>query len=116
MFTPRLLSRSLAVLVIMLLLTASLALGSGPAATNRNTAVTVDYLQAEHQIPNFSSPAQPAKAAFMRTCRCSCGYPCKTNADCGAGGVCSAGITCCAKDPKTGAPASVACQAAPAGR
>src|SRR5688572_17555260 len=31
----------------------------------------------------------------LRTCRCSCGQPCKTNADCGPGGVCSPGITCC---------------------
>ena len=30
-----------------------------------------------------------------RTCRCSCGYPCKTDADCGPGGTCGAGITCC---------------------
>jgi len=30
-----------------------------------------------------------------RTCRCSCGYPCKTDADCGLGGICSGGITCC---------------------
>ncbi|HVR95736.1 MAG TPA: hypothetical protein VMW27_03930 [Thermoanaerobaculia bacterium] len=30
-----------------------------------------------------------------RTCRCSCGQPCKTDADCGPGGRCTAGITCC---------------------
>ena len=31
-----------------------------------------------------------------RTCRCSCGFPCKTDADCGGGvGSCRAGITCC---------------------
>jgi hypothetical protein len=30
-----------------------------------------------------------------RTCRCSCGRPCKTDADCGLGGICSGGITCC---------------------
>jgi hypothetical protein len=30
----------------------------------------------------------------LRTCRCSCGQPCKTDADCG-GGICSPGITCC---------------------
>ena len=31
-----------------------------------------------------------------RTCRCSCGYPCKTDADCGGGlGSCRAGISCC---------------------
>ena len=30
-----------------------------------------------------------------RTCRCSCGYPCKKDSDCGPGGICSGGITCC---------------------
>lgn len=30
-----------------------------------------------------------------RTCKCSCGQPCQTDADCGLGGVCRAGITCC---------------------
>jgi hypothetical protein len=30
-----------------------------------------------------------------KTCRCSCGSPCKKDADCGLGGRCSAGITCC---------------------
>lgn len=29
-----------------------------------------------------------------RSCRCSCGFPCTTDADCG-GGICSYGITCC---------------------
>jgi hypothetical protein len=30
-----------------------------------------------------------------RTCRCSCGQPCKKDADCGPGGLCMGGITCC---------------------
>jgi hypothetical protein len=31
-----------------------------------------------------------------RTCRCSCGFPCKTDADCGGGvGSCRGGISCC---------------------
>ena len=29
-----------------------------------------------------------------KSCRCSCGFPCTTDADCG-GGKCSFGITCC---------------------
>ena len=33
---------------------------------------------------------------FGRTCRCSCGYPCKTDADCGGAiGSCRGGISCC---------------------
>ena len=35
----------------------------------------------------------------LRTCRCSCGQPCKTDADCG-GSVCAPGITCCNKSPQ----------------
>jgi hypothetical protein len=33
----------------------------------------------------------------FRTCVCSCGQPCKTDADCGPGGNCGPGITCCAR-------------------
>ncbi|MCB1033778.1 MAG: hypothetical protein KDD47_08095 [Acidobacteria bacterium] len=35
-----------------------------------------------------------ARPPFFRTCRCSCGAPCTTDADCG-GGRCTSGITCC---------------------
>jgi hypothetical protein len=31
----------------------------------------------------------------LRTCVCSCGEPCRTDADCGPGGRCGPGITCC---------------------
>lgn len=31
-----------------------------------------------------------------RTCKCSCGFPCTTDADCGgAVGSCRSGVTCC---------------------
>jgi hypothetical protein len=31
-----------------------------------------------------------------RTCRCSCGFPCKSDADCGGAiGSCRGGISCC---------------------
>jgi hypothetical protein len=33
------------------------------------------------------------------TCRCSCGYPCATDADCG-GTTCDAFISCCDKSPR----------------
>lgn len=35
-----------------------------------------------------------ANPHFRGTCRCSCGYPCQTDADCG-GAPCMKGITCC---------------------
>jgi hypothetical protein len=50
-----------------------------------------------------SSPTGSAKpagyTAFLKTCRCSCGQPCTTNADCGPGGACGVGITCCNRTP-----------------
>jgi hypothetical protein len=49
--------------------------------------------------PEPAAKALPATPDFItvasRTCRCSCGFPCKTDADCGLGGRCTAGITCC---------------------
>src|SRR5947209_3520507 len=37
-----------------------------------------------------------APAIGTLTCRCSCGFPCKTDADCGGAlGSCRAGISCC---------------------
>ena len=60
---------------------------------------------------SFELPPAPAQAGLCpattatspvpellfggRTCRCSCGFPCKKDADCGPGGICSGGITCC---------------------
>ena len=40
------------------------------------------------------APDLMAKPQRPRTCRCSCGYPCQTSADCG-GGSCDPFITCC---------------------
>ena len=45
----------------------------------------------ESAEPEWLVEARPR----IRTCRCSCGYPCRTDADCGPGGICAAGITCC---------------------
>ena len=45
--------------------------------------------------PSQPAPEPMAPPFLRRTCRCSCGFPCTTNADCGPGGLCSAGITCC---------------------
>lgn len=45
-------------------------------------------------LPGLNGVPAPDFMA-SRTCRCSCGFPCKTDADCGPGGICGAGITCC---------------------
>jgi len=41
-----------------------------------------------------STPEFMARPPRLRTCVCSCGYPCETDADCD-GGTCGPGITCC---------------------
>jgi hypothetical protein len=45
--------------------------------------------------PRTKTP-EPEFMAGGRTCRCSCGFPCTSDADCGGAlGSCRAGITCC---------------------
>jgi hypothetical protein len=44
--------------------------------------------------PQSAAPDALAPLSFGRTCRCSCGQPCKTDADCD-GGICAGGISCC---------------------
>jgi len=46
--------------------------------------------QPANAAPDFLAPSRFVR----RTCVCSCGYPCTTDADCG-GGRCGNGITCC---------------------
>jgi len=45
--------------------------------------------------PEVATPELKARPPFLRTCVCSCGFPCSTDADCGPGGRCGPGITCC---------------------
>ncbi len=58
-----------------------------PAPQNAVVIPSLPALEAFPVLPEFMA---------TRTCRCSCGYPCKTDADCGgAAGSCRSGITCC---------------------
>jgi hypothetical protein len=63
-----------------------LGLAGGEATLTMTPAVP------EPLDPLFLKPPPPF---FTRTCVCSCGYPCTTDADCGPGGNCGPGITCC---------------------
>lgn len=76
----------------------------------------VDVLSRGWLGPSFTIRAAAGQeTGFFRTCRCSCGSPCKTNADCGPGGVCASGITCCAVSARNGsvlADARQACRVA----
>ena len=93
--------KSLLLLSILLIAVAVLA---APAANDQSTLNSVNALRTYFQSdltlksvlsPEFLPQPQGSKVAFLRTCGCSCGLPCRTNADCGPGGVCINGITCC---------------------
>ena len=99
-----------------LVLTLALALGAAPAFTEEAAAPAVApvaaaapdqpgcgetldlaaILSAKAELSPAALPLNPVpELKFGRTCRCSCGYPCKTDADCGPGGRCTGGISCC---------------------
>jgi len=96
--------------IFALTLLAVLAAGPASAATQAAPAVAqpgcqpvLDLGKAVSSKGETCSAATPSTKApepeFLaggRTCRCSCGFPCKTDADCGGGvGSCRAGISCC---------------------
>ncbi len=68
-----------------------LAFALAPLGDEANAAVT-PAVPPQVPEPIFLKPPPPFK---LRTCVCSCGYPCETDADCGPGGNCGPGITCC---------------------
>jgi hypothetical protein len=64
-------------------------------AGNAGSAIRTT-LQADLTLKSTLSPELFATAAFhQKTCRCSCGYPCNQDEDCGPGGVCEQFISCC---------------------
>lgn len=66
---------------------------SGPAGCGQGATVP-DIVMLEGTGAALSSPGGIDLGG--RTCRCSCGYPCKTDADCGGAiGSCRGGISCC---------------------
>src|SRR5215207_4405638 len=76
------------------------AVAAAPAPDQPGCGQTLDLaaaLSAKAQICPATVDQTPAPDFVGgRTCRCSCGFPCKTDADCGGGeGSCRAGITCC---------------------
>ena len=84
-------------LVVVLVATSLFAASASQDKPAMKTAVQPDLSLKTVLSPELSLPgAGVGINAFLRTCRCSCGYPCKTDADCGPGGVCASGITCCA--------------------
>jgi hypothetical protein len=75
------------------------AVAAAPAPAPSGCGETLDLANAllpQGETCSAEVPQNPAPEFMVgRTCRCSCGFPCKTDADCGPGGICSGGITCC---------------------
>ena len=88
--------KSLLMAVLFLLVTAAVASSPAPNASEKNSSTVIKtYLQPDLSLKSvFQLPATAQLAITTKTCRCSCGQPCTTNADCG-GGICAPGITCC---------------------
>ena len=106
--------------MVGLLVVVSLAVAGG-ATVDKSPAQPQGQVSSPNPIASLQAPAAPEAQLFQapadggschadaneaavpdwafqggRTCRCSCGYPCKTDADCGGGiGSCRAGISCC---------------------
>jgi hypothetical protein len=99
MSLSRSLSRMLLLCCILLATVFALA-APAPAATGPASSSSIaiqTYLQPDLSLKSaFVADSFTGKSAALagRTCRCSCGFPCKTDADCG-GGICSGGISCC---------------------
>ncbi len=76
---------------------------ASPAATdqplagssNMQTSLQPD-LRLKSTVPADLLPTLTANR--KGTCRCSCGYPCSTDAQCGPGGVCDPFISCCDRE------------------
>ena len=89
---------------VVLVVTAAAAAAPNHQPIGNSEIAIRTYLQPDLTFKSVLSPALLPEASGLtvahggsRTCRCSCGFPCKTNADCGPGGVCAPGITCCEK-------------------
>jgi hypothetical protein len=92
-------------LAILLLLSVTTAVAA-PNANDKPVIQTVmksDLSLKSVLSTEFSKPAPQlaGSPSLFKYCACSCGYRCSTDADCGPGGSCITGITCCARDPKT---------------
>ena len=81
------------VLLLALAAVAAAASSDQAPASSFNTIRTT--LQPDLTLKGSLAPELVPNALHHRTCRCSCGYPCNSDADCGPGGSCDAFISCC---------------------
>jgi len=102
--TGKMLSKKMLLLLsfVVFVVTAAVAAAPNHQPIGNSEIAIRTYLQPDLTFKSVLSPALLPEASGLtvarggfRTCRCSCGFPCKTDADCGPGGVCAPGITCC---------------------
>ncbi len=102
--SQKLLLRTLLLSCILLGTVVAVAAPATNASTGSAVAVHT-YLQPDLSLKSvlvsdsFQIAGKAATGTSIRTCRCSCGQPCTSNADCG-GNVCGVGITCCGRNPQ----------------
>jgi hypothetical protein len=66
---------------------------SGPITRDAGSLIADALVSVEPGAPLSTSDGADRGG---RTCRCSCGFPCKSDADCGGAiGSCRGGISCC---------------------
>lgn len=69
---------------------------SGDHATASTASAIRTTLQADLTFKSTLAPELlPIAALHQKTCRCSCGFPCNQDDDCGPGGSCEQFISCC---------------------
>jgi hypothetical protein len=89
--------------VLLLTLAAVAAAASNDQIPASSVSAIRTTLQPDLTLKGTLSPELIPSAFHRRTCRCSCGYPCNSDADCGPGGSCEEFISCCDRDQTSAA-------------
>jgi len=97
MFRTKLLSIALLLACVLLVTAAVAAPTNNDQSMNGKSAIRTS-LQPDLSLKSTLAPELLPVAAFhQKTCRCSCGFPCNQDDDCGPGGRCEQFISCCAR-------------------
>jgi len=82
-------------LACILLVTAAVAVPASNDQSMSRSAIRTT-LQPDLSLKStLSQELLPVTALHQKTCRCSCGFPCNQDDDCGPGGTCEQFISCC---------------------
>src|SRR5215472_10633700 len=95
MFRTKLLPIALLLACVLLVTAAVAAPTNNDQSMNGKSAIRTS-LQPDLSLKSTLAPELLPVAAFhQKTCRCSCGFPCNQDDDCGPGGRCEQFISCC---------------------